>query len=548
MSVTHSEFTTPANPSDNFPVRKLGWLLAILALPVFAAWAVVYGKEAGWDFQNYHWYDPYALLNGRLDFDIAVAHHATYYNPFLDVPLFWLATHFPAWTGGAFLGAEAGLAAALIGGIAYRLLPFANSRQRLSVAMLLGFASLMGGGAAGEIGKTSDDIAAGLGAIAGLFVLVDRFPRVMRAQGSDLLFILLAGFLAGASPGLKLTALPYVIGLSLAMLALPGTPLRRIWRTGAFGVGVMLGVAVFGGPWFWTMWRYSGNPVFPYFNDLFHSPLVPPGSYRDETFVPKTWFARIFFPFIFSFDSLKTAEWSFRDIHILIAYIAVPVAAIMALFRKPPGTPLVDPAMARMIMVMAAGTYVVWVFMFGIYRYLVPLEMLAGLVIISAVAIMPFRIGQRLMVMIVLLGAAQAFAWKGEEPRYSWAGPYVDVKVPPIADPANTIILMTVTAPMAYVIPAFPKEIPFLRISGWMIGSEDNTSKLGAEMHRRVAEHRGTLLGLFWPREVVATTKAFADYGLKIDAEGCRKVETNIQEPIDQTLPLLLCPLKRIAS
>jgi hypothetical protein len=149
--------------------------------------------------------------------------------------------------------------------------------------------------------------------------------------------------------------------------------------------------------------------------------------------------------------------------------------------------------------------------------------------------------------MIMLLGGAQLLAWKGDEPRFNWNGPYVGVKVPAIADPAHAIVLMTETAPMAYVIPAFPPEIPFLRIQGWMIGSKDRTSILGAEMYRRVQKHQGPVYGLYWPVEHEATVGAFADYGLVLDDAACQPVETNIQEPIDQGKPLLLCPLKRIS-
>jgi len=182
--VTDTTATIRENQPSPARIRLIGWLLAFAALPLFAIWTIVYGKEAGWDFQNYHWYDPYSLLNGRLGFDISVAHHATYYNPFLDVPLFLIGTHFPAWVGGAWMGVEAGIAAALIGGIGYRLFRFENKKQRLSVAVLIALAALTGGGAAGEIGKTSDDIAAGLGAIAGLFVLMANFERVVRASSS----------------------------------------------------------------------------------------------------------------------------------------------------------------------------------------------------------------------------------------------------------------------------------------------------------------------------------------------------------------------------
>ena len=527
----------------------VGYGLAFLCLPLFAAVAVVYGKEADWDFQNYHWYDPYSLLNGRLGFDIAVAHHATYYNPFLDVPTYWIGTHFPAWLAGAWMGAEAGLVAALIGAIAYRLLPFGNTRTRLSVSIFLALSAMTGGGAAGEIGKTSDDIVSGLGAIAGLFALICWFPRVVRAEGRDLLAVAFAGFLTGASPGLKLTTLPYAIGWSLGVLALPGSLVRRFLRTLVFGLGIVTGMLVFGGTWFWTMFQYGGNPVFPYFNDLFHSNLVPEGSFRDTNFLPRNWHDRLLYPFLFSENSRLVAEWSFRDIHILIAYIVGPIAAVTAIFARPAaGRRLVDPLKARLLLVAAGVTYLIWVFMFGIYRYLIPLEMLAGLVIVSAVAILPLKSGMRLGIMIVLLGAAQISAWKGELVRFDWTGPYVGVTVPPIADPAHTMILMSGSAPMAYVIPSFPKEIPFLRIQGWLIGAGDTTSDLGKEMRRRVAEHQGPLLGLYWPRERDGAIEAFGHYGYKLDEAGCQKVETNIQFPVDQGLPLELCPLTRIAS
>jgi hypothetical protein len=520
----------------------------VLALPLFAIVAIAFGKEAGWDFQNYHWYDPYALLNGRLGFDIAVAHHATYYNPYLDVPLYWLGTHCPAWVAGAWLGMAAGLAAGLLGAIAYRLMPFPDTRLRLGVAVLLALAGATGGGALGEIGMTSNDIASGLGVMAALLVLVARFDRVMRAAPRDLVWALgLAGFLAGLSPGLKLTTVPYVIALTLAIFTVPGTLSQRAKRAAAFAIGAGIGMAFIGGPWYWTMWRYSGNPVFPYFNDLFASKLVPPGSYRDDNYVPKTWFARLFFPFLFTQNPALASAWDLRDVHIVIAYVLVPVAWVAGLFKRPVGRPLVAPKIARLFLVMAAVTYLIWMLLFGIYRYLIPLEMLSPLIIVAAAARLPLPAGSRLVIMTMLLGGAAALSWKGDEPRFGWKGPYVQVDVPKIADPAHALVLMTETAPMAYVIPSFPHEIPFLRISGWMVGSTDNSSMLGAEMHRRIADHQGPLYALYWPREAVGTYRSLADYGLRIEPESCQKVRTNVESANDLGFELMFCPLKRIS-
>jgi hypothetical protein len=537
---------TPAGSTGSGNIRVAGYGAAVLALPLFAVVALLMGKEAGWDFQNYHWYDPYALLHGRVGFDIAVAHHATYYNPLLDVPLFVIGTHFAAWVAGAWLGVQAGMAAALLGAIAYRLIPIGDARTRLAVAILLALAGMFGGGALGEVGKTSNDIATGLGALAALLLLIARFPAVLRADHRDLMLVLLpAGILAGASPGLKLTTAPYAVGFAVALLTLPGSPLRRLIRTTAFGIGVLVGIAAVGGFWFWTMWRFSGNPVFPYFNDFFHSPLVPPGSYRDPTFLPKDWTTRLVFPFAFSLDSLKVAEWKFRDIHIAIAYVLAPLAGLAALLKFRPVQSWIDPIAARLLLVMAAGTYLVWLTMFAIYRYLIPLEMLSPIIIVTAISLLPLKRNVAIALAAILLVGAQVLASPGHEFRFGWAGRYVEVAVPPLADPDNTMILMTETVPAAYVIPAFPPAIPFLRIQGWLVGSKDTTSGFGAAMHRRVAEHQGPLYALQWPRERAGTVVALADYGLALDDGACRPVETNIEYPLDQNLPLLLCPLIR---
>ena len=63
----------------------------------WGAFVIVLGKDTSWDFRNYHWYAPYAFLNNRMGFDIAVAHHASYFNPFLDIPFYVLATRTHAW-------------------------------------------------------------------------------------------------------------------------------------------------------------------------------------------------------------------------------------------------------------------------------------------------------------------------------------------------------------------------------------------------------------------------------------------------------------------
>src|SRR3954471_2070253 len=91
--------------------RRLAPFEVLFLAAVILGWAVLVvllGKDMSWDFRNYHWYIPYAFLHGRLGFDVAVAHQATYYNPFLDVPFYLLATHLPSWFALGVLGGVQG--------------------------------------------------------------------------------------------------------------------------------------------------------------------------------------------------------------------------------------------------------------------------------------------------------------------------------------------------------------------------------------------------------------------------------------------------------
>src|SRR4051812_35601818 len=71
-------------------------LIAALLMPLlFGFLSLALGQDDNWDLRNYHWYNPYALLNGRLQIDMAPAQWQSYFNPLIDVPYYLLTTRFP---------------------------------------------------------------------------------------------------------------------------------------------------------------------------------------------------------------------------------------------------------------------------------------------------------------------------------------------------------------------------------------------------------------------------------------------------------------------
>ena len=47
-----------------------------------------------WDFANYHYFNPWAFLNGRVGYDIGAAGLHGFFNPLMDIPLYLLIEYF----------------------------------------------------------------------------------------------------------------------------------------------------------------------------------------------------------------------------------------------------------------------------------------------------------------------------------------------------------------------------------------------------------------------------------------------------------------------
>ncbi|MBA2449294.1 MAG: glycosyltransferase family 39 protein, partial [Chloroflexi bacterium] len=89
-------------------------------------------------------------------------------------------------------------------------------------------------------------------------------------------WLILAGLMAGFALSAKLNALFLLGGLGLALLLVVLADRDRAWPARfrallSFGGAALLS----GAPWPLFRWVQTGNPVFPFFNHLFQSPLAP---------------------------------------------------------------------------------------------------------------------------------------------------------------------------------------------------------------------------------------------------------------------------------
>jgi hypothetical protein len=172
-------------------------------------------------------------------------------------------------------------------------------------------------------------------------------------------------------------------------------------------------------------------------------------------------------------------------------------------------------------------SYVAWLKIFGIYRYILALEMLAPLLIAASVGLLPLPRRTQLIALACLFFAALVFTRPDYLERAPLGDPYVDVAVPKIADPKHTMILMTGDEPLGFIAPSLPPEIPILRIDGWMLTPKDG-SGLTKIMHKRVAAWKGDRYLIADANNMLRAHDALKDYGLAIVWTKCTLFDTNL--------------------
>ncbi|MDE2466003.1 MAG: hypothetical protein KGO02_20140 [Alphaproteobacteria bacterium] len=531
-----------APPSRAMP-RLAAWEWAFLGLFDLgcALFVMSLGKDMSWDFRNYHWYIPYAFLHGRMGFDIAVAHQGTYYNPFIDVPFYWLATHLPAYAALGIMGAIQGANIFPLYVIARSLLRLPDNR--VPAALLAAFC-MTGGMTVSLFGTTYYDNVMSLFVLTGLAIVLSAHRTLIAANPwKGALIAACGGIAVGSAVGLKLPEAPFALGFAAAIAVIPGTAARRALRLAGGAAGGIAGTALFEGYWLVRMYEVTRNPLFPYFNEYFRSPLARDFSYRDTRFLPHGLWHAILDPILFSINWRVANDLPCSDIRVGVAYVLLLTTLALALVlwlrrSRLSEDPLTKIEPTRALFAFVAVSYLAWLVVFAIYRYILTLEMLAPIVIVAALGLWPLRRRLRYAA-LAALGIAIAVTTRADMLKRAPLGdPYVQLTMPPIAHPNHTMILMTGEAPMGYLVPELPPQIPVIRIDGWLIRPNDG-SLLTAQAKARVHAFRGQLYLIADPAETMRARRALADYGLAFTADKCLDMDTNLGGPY------MFCPLTR---
>ena len=537
--------TSVANPFSAAILRlhpqALG-IAACIAVPIIMGLlAVSLGQDANWDLRNYHWYNAHAALTGRTAIDLAPAHTPTYFNPLLDILFYTAAQAFSAKVLIFLLGVIHGLNFIPLYLTATVLLPERAAQYRGGILAAIAAVGLLGGGHLGLVGTTFFDNVVCLPILFGLW----RLLRLARSVTSgidghriELLELFAMGVLVGLGVGLKLPAATFGLGFCAALVAIDGSLRQRVVRTVVGGLGALAGVGVTGGWWMAHLYSTTGNPLFPLFNHIFRSPMALPDAYRDTQFVPGSLIDALTFPFLVSFTPRIAGEIEFTDFRIVALVVVGIATATLVVMRRMP-SPLTDTRALKCVAVFLVVSYLAWLNVFAIYRYVVAIEMLAPVVTIACLSLWPLPKRLGVVAGIGVLGLLMVTTRAGDWGRVPWAEQFVEVERPALGGDTSAMVLLTGYTPTAWVVSAFPDSVPFVRIQGFSYGPEDGDVGLAGIARRRVEDHHGPFLLLSDRHELAGADQTLARFGLVADLKGCEPMRSNLNNDIR------LCPVVR---
>jgi hypothetical protein len=305
------------------------------------------------------------------------------------------------------------------------------------------------------------------------------------------------------------------------------------------------------------------SPLFPFYNAYFQSPFWERelADMRDVGWGPKTLWGALKLPYSLTHTTrgfvgeLPLRDWRLAAVaggFWLVVFTSVwrisRAKSVLAAIQQPTGYSLRAPAQ---VFIFFAVSYVLWLGVFGIYRYLVPLEMMTGTLLVGLLVVavrnrmVQAAIG--LPLILAILVTTRVPDWG----RTPFGERFFEVQVPPIA--SGSLVLLLDNQPLAYLVPFFPDDARF--VGPWWSGyrNYDFTNPryhnlLQQRINAEIARHRGAIYSI----ELARTAKGDKNsapgsaaatlplYGLRHDSRGCQPIRSNVEKQA-----MVLCSLER---
>jgi hypothetical protein len=513
-----------------FPEQNRWKVLLVLAVSLIP---LIEGNDANWDFYNYHLYVAHALVHGRLSQDFMAASLQSYLNPVPYLPMYWaIMADWPSVIIRLTLAFLHSANLLLLWSIAERtLFPRAgNPKYHALLAALLGISAPV---FLGTLGTTFGDPTISIFVLLGVLLLCREMKEAARIS----LGMGLAGVSLGLAAGFKPTHVIYALSAAGAILATSGVQLRILKVLVYFGASAFSGWLIADGWFAWKLYAEFGNPFFPLFNNVFHSPDFPAVLLTADRYLPGGILDGLVQMFrMAEYHNRVYVESMLPDLRPALAVIFFTIAFARIGWERLAGNGngnCKTGAPSRMLLWFFLISTVLWLATSGNGRYGLPILLLAGPVLYWAILrAMP---GDRwtLLTATAILLAQNAHAWNtwnGAWETLPWSRKWVEISVPKQLQEQPYLYFTTELQTNSFVVPFVHPESAFVNLFGqYPIPPAGPGSD---RVKRLIAQHAGRLRMLVRlagsgsgrmdvKKYLAGLDESFSSWGLRTDESDC---------------------------
>ena len=407
-----------------------------------------------WDLQNYHYNNAFAFLNDNMMQYFVPSGANTFFNPLMDLPLYFLIQHFndsPSLIY-AIQGIWGGLLLCAV--VKISLLFY----DRYTLKTLIYTLVLLATAACGRVifrqtGMSTNEIPI---AAMDLWCIYFLFKMLKNEAEQKWFKWLLLGIGMGCALGLKQNSVVTCFGTGMALICCYKHINKAFESIYLFAIGGFIGYLITNGYFMYQYWILYDNPFFPFLNNIFQSPYFDVANYNDESCLPKlSW--ELFHRYLLkSTNVIKGCENIIRedyrlDIYSVLSFLILLYVLISrkakAIYQKYP--------LYTFLFLLFILIYAAWFFMFSVLRYTAILEALGAVLLVetfrrlaerSRIFILIFAV-----ITITMFGSWEVYLYRGP---FRYISSYIDLE--PIRLPQNTLVKFYGSL-TSFMIPEFAK-------------------------------------------------------------------------------------------
>lgn len=371
--------------------RVLHWWSFSACVLIFSAFLhAKLGMDSFWDTLNYHVFLGWSLIELMYGGFGAAAQYQSYLNPLIDGVNYALFTAHP-YLGAAFHSVFYLAFAFLIVKIISELIP---GNVKISILVVVGcVVSITGAMTVSLFGSWTNENIVAVPILAGLYVLLRGFKQ------KTLSLFFFAGILFGAAAGLKLTAAHYLVGAFFACIVSKS----RLKSAFCLLIGMGVGFFLVDGYFMYVRWSLTENPIFPLANNIFNSPYYSEGWKSFSKFEPSRIFYYLSLPVVWLSSGDFSEVSTVRDGRLLLAYLGIFLIVIDFFISK-----RADRQKLALV-VFFVFSFFAWILAFRVYRYLIVLEALSGVLLVVGFACVFRRASDKRPLLFTIM--ALPFLW-----------------------------------------------------------------------------------------------------------------------------------------